>query len=565
MTSNYEAVSAKVHDFAAFHRHLQIQDRASHRTIPLEMSDIQRAVRAPILTAEREGRPSRIIVLKARREGVSTIVQATFCHRGCTRGNVKSYTIADERDKASNLHGMLEGMYDHLPARLKPERKKLDTGRRLQLVNGSDFRTETAKDANAGRSGAASVLHASEFAFWQYPERTLISMLQVVPDEVGTIVVIESTANGVGNAFHQEWLRAQRGDSAYVPLFFSWLDDSGYDHGKQVKLADLGDIDDEEYALIEELGARPGQLSWRRHKLNQDLMGDVSFFHQEYPATPHEAFLSTGRQFFGVREVAKFRPSEPVGRFRLSVEFTRGKKRTQTSMQRDDKGPLWVYELPQPDTRYVCFIDPAGVVGDIRAKHFATTEDPSDYTVMWVVNCRTMATAAVWHSRIDLGLAGMEAAKLGVAYNRAVLCPETTGGYGFVLTEKFREIGYSPIHRDRQRNRYDRNRIDIYGFATTTATRPLMLEGLKDMLRNDSALLKHAGLKEEMQTFVIGNTQIPAASAGCHDDCVMAAAGAYAIVGDYVQRTIAIPAQMGKRKHGYQDVLSRASQRPTAE
>lgn len=560
MATSYEQVSSALHDFRFYHRHLKIQHRESHRMVALEPTLIQQAVRRSILEAERAQRPARTIVLKARREGVSTIVQGTFCHRGCTRAGVKAHTIADDHEKASNLHGMLELMYEHLPPQLKPEQVGRGAGRKLRLANGSEFRTQTAQDAAAGRSGSASMLHASEYAFWPYPEKTLISMLQTVPDAIGTIVVIESTANGIGNGFHREWLRAESGDSPYTPLFFSWLDDPGYDHGERVTLHSLGQLDDEEHTLIEDLGASPGQISWRRHKLKQDLMGDIDFFHQEYPATPDEAFLTSGRQFFGSSNIAAFKPAEPLGRFRIEGHFVRGKKSTKSAV-RDEQGPLWIYELPEEGTRYVIFVDPAGVVGEIKAKHFAKTEDPSDYTCMWVLNAKTMATAAVWHGRLDLGMVGLEAAKLGVIYKRAVICPETTGGYGFVVTEKLREIGYSPIHRDRMRNKYDRHRVDIYGFATTVATRPLMLEGLRDVLREDPKLLRHGPLKGEMAVFVIGNTQVPAAAPGCHDDMVMAAAGAYAVAPDYAQRTIALPARLGPKKKHYEDVLSRAAHR----
>jgi hypothetical protein len=286
----------------------------------------------------------------------------------------------------------------------------------------------------------------------------------------------------------------------------------------------------------------------------------VEMFHQEYPSIPEEAFLSTGRPFFGRDLMAKFRPAEPIGRFRIEGHFVRGKK-SEKSAVRDDKGPLWIYELPEKETRYLIFVDPAGVVGEQKAKHFRSSEDPSDFTAMIVVNCKTMKVAAVWHSRIDLGMAGLEVAKLGVIFNRAVICPETTGGYGFVITEKLREIGYSPIHRDRHRNAYDRHRVDTYGFATTTATRPLMLETLRDVLRETPSYLRHAPLRAEMQTFVIGNNHIPSAAPGCHDDIVMATAGAYVVAPDYAQRTIALPAKMGGKKAGYQDVLSRATQR----
>jgi hypothetical protein len=64
-----------------------------------------------------------------------------------------------------------------------------------------------------------------------------------------------------------------------------------------------------------------------------------------------------------------------------------------------------------------------------------------------------------------------------------------------------------------------------------------------------------------MQTFVIGSNHIPSAAPGCHDDLVMAAAGAYAIVPDYAQRVVALPAKLGPKKRGYSDVLSRATRR----
>lgn len=527
--------------------------------VPLVPSMIQQKVRDEILKAEREGRPGRIIILKARREGVSTIVQATFAHRAFTRQNVKAYTIADESESAQNLFGMTEQMYHNLPPALKPKKASgSGAGRRLRLSNGSDLRTETAKDKHAGRSSSATLVHASEFGFWDYPGETLTAMLQIVPDEVGTLVVIESTANGVGNVFHEEWLRATDGDSAYTPLFFSWLEDPGY--SRKVEEWELGELDDEEHALKEIHGATLAQLNWRRHKIRQDLKGKVEDFHQEYPTTPEEAFLASGRQFFGAPAIARFKPAEPIGRFVLShMNF---RKKGDIPKKAED-GPLWIYELPKPGHRYLLFVDPAGVVADIRAKHFSDPKQIEDFTCMWVVDCTTMETVAVWHSRIDIGLAGAEAARLGAVYNRAIVCAETSGGFGFVLTAKWREMGYAPIHRDRERNKYDRSAKAVYGFATSVATRPIMLETLRDILRESPHLLRHGDLKKEMMTFVT-ERNFPAAAAGCHDDLVMAAAGAYLVAQDYAQRKPIQgleEARKGKKRPVYQDVLSRAARR----
>lgn len=551
-----DASKAKLHDFSYYRQHLKIQDRASHKMIPLRPTLIQQKVRDEILKAERERRPGRIIVLKARREGVSTIVQATFAHRAFTRNNVKAYTIADEADSAQNLHGMTEQMYENLPPALQPKKASgSGQGRRLRLVGGSDLRTETAQDKHAGRSGSATLVHASEFSFWPYPAETLTAMLQIVPDEPNTLVVIESTANGVGNAFHEEWLRASDGDSAYVPLFFSWLDDPGYH--KPCKAEELGELDDEEELLAEIHKATIPQLAWRRHKIRQDLQGRVERFHQEYPTTPEEAFLASGRQFFGAGAIARMRPAEPLGRFSLSHMLF---KRRGDRPKRDPQGPLWIYAYPAPGRRYVMFVDPAGTVSDMEAKHFMNQDEVEDFTCMWVVDCTNMETVAVWHARIDIGLAGEEAARLGAVYNRAVACAEISGGYGFVLTNKWRELGYNPIHRDRRRNQYDRTAVPVYGFNTNVATRPLMLETLRDILRESPELLKHEGLKREMSTFVTSKGA-PAAAGGSHDDQVMAAAGCYMIATDYAQRKPISSAQASKKPKPYTDVLTRATRR----
>lgn len=524
--------------------------------VPLKPTKIQQRVRDAIIQAERERRPGRIIVLKARREGVSTIVQATFAHRAFTRQNVKAYTIAAEAEQAQNLHGMTETMWDYLPKALQPTKGSgSGAGRRLKLASGSDLRTETAQDKHAGRSGSATLVHASEYSFWPYPRETLTAMLQIVPDEVGTLVVIESTANGTGNEFHEQWERAVSGKSAYVPLFFSWLDDPGY--FKPTSENQLGELDDEEDALVEVHGASLGQIAWRRHKIAQDLQGRVEDFHQEYPTTAEEAFISTGRQYFGTSAVARFKPVEPIGRFSLSHM---GFRRKGDRPKRDPHGPLSIYRPPVPGHRYVCFVDPAGVVSDMEAKHFSDVREIEDFTCMWVVDCTNMETVAVWHERIDIGLAGDEAAKLGAVYNRAIMVAETSGGYGNVLNAKWREIGYAPIHRDRARNQYDRSLKAQYGFATSVATRPLMLETLRDVLRETPELLKHAGLKKEMGTFVTMRMH-PAAAPGCHDDLVMAAAGSYLVAQEYAQRKPISSAQPAKKRKVYEDVLTRATRR----
>lgn len=545
-----------IHDFGWYRQHLYIQDRLSHQFVQLQPTPIQRAVRRRILDDEAAGQPSRIIILKARREGVSTITQATFAHRAFTRKNVKAYTIAHESDAASILHGMTEGMYDNLPPALRPPKTAGNLGKRLRLANGADLRTETAKDIHAGRSGAASLLHCSEVGMWEHGDEVLRSILSVVPNAPGTIVVLESTAQGVGNTFHRRWISSERGDSGYTPLFFSWLEDPVY-RLPGATLETLAALDDEEQALVSLLAADAEQLAWRRAIIRTEFDGDLDGFHQEYPSTPTEAFITSGRQYFGPAYISRFHPAEPIARARLTGTW---KKHATITAERDETGPLWIYELPKNDHRYLIFIDPAGDVADHRARAFSDSREVSDFTCMWVVDCNTYETVAVYHARVDIGLVGELAAKLGRIYHNAVICPETTGGYGVVVVEKLRELGYGGgLHRDRNHETYSRDRSPRYGWSTNVASRPLMLETLRDVLRDEPDKLKHAPLRDEMQTFIIQKR--PEAAPGTHDDLVFAAAGAYTVADEYARRRpVTLHGTQAKRRRPkkFQDTLMRA-------
>jgi hypothetical protein len=279
------------------------------------------------------------------------------------------------------------------------------------------------------------------------------------------------------------------------------------------------------------LNASPGQVAWRRDIIRTDYDTDLAGFHQEYPSTPTEAFISSGRQYFGANYINRFRPSLDYKRCRLTGEWKKGK---EVRAEVDERGPLWVYKVPEKEHRYVMFIDPAGVVAETRARHFRDPMDVADMSCMWVIDCTTMETVAVWHSRIDIGMLGKEAAKLGRIYNNAIICPEVTGGFGWVVVQELRNIGYSAIHRDRNHQTYSGERSARYGWTTGVSTRPLMLETLRDVLRETPELLNHAPLRDEMMTFIIGAK--PEAAPGCHDDLVMAAAGAYIVAQEYAQR-----------------------------
>lgn len=128
--------------------------------------------------------------------------------------------------------------------------------------------------------------HNSEVAFWANAADHLAGLGQAIPDEPGTEVVLESTANGVGNMFHSMVQDAQRGIGDYRLVFIPWFWQPEY----RAPIPDGFVMDADEAAYAERYGLEAQQMAWRRRKIQTDFRGDVALFDQEYPATPALAF-----------------------------------------------------------------------------------------------------------------------------------------------------------------------------------------------------------------------------------------------------------------------------------
>lgn len=291
--------------FENYIRHFKIEDRRTAQLVPFVLNPVQVKLRAIIDEKLAAREPVRLIILKSRRMGVSTLIQATYAHLAFTTFRFTARTGAHHHEAASTLHGMAEQMWSYLPEPLRPEKVIGHTGRVLELETGSRLSTFTAKGGGGdgvGRSMAASAIHASEVAFYDNAATTMAALKQIVPDEPGTFVIQESTAQGIGDYFHNECLRAMNGESDYTFVFFGWFEFP--DYRRRVPLGGLGELDAEEQALVANFGVDEEQLAWRRHTIANECSGSLDTFHEEYPSTWQEAFLSSGRPYFkGLSEV----------------------------------------------------------------------------------------------------------------------------------------------------------------------------------------------------------------------------------------------------------------------
>jgi hypothetical protein len=222
-------------------------------------------------------------------------VGGRYYHRATHGRGLKVFILSHEEQATKNLFEIVERFHDNWPER--PATGVANASELYFDVLDSGYKVGTAGTRGVGRSATLQLLHGSEVAFWPHAQTHVAGVLQAVPDEAGTEVILESTANGVGNLFHKMWRDAEAGLSGYIAVFVPWYWQDEYrrplDGGPRSGPGMLT-ADEHDYAV--RYGLDDEQMAWRRMKIAE--LGDADLFAQEYPATAAEAFRMSGHDSF---------------------------------------------------------------------------------------------------------------------------------------------------------------------------------------------------------------------------------------------------------------------------
>lgn len=474
------------------------------------------------------GKPVRIIILKARQMGFSTLTEAIIFFLTITARLTESMIVAHKDEATANLFRMSKRFYDELPEAMRPMQRasnaqELVFDRPAKMKGeaeglGSRIRCATAGGSGVGRSYTLKCLHLSEYAFWPGNKaETYTGLVQAVPDKPGTVIIIESTANGFDD-FKKKWdaaVEAQRsGTDGFVPIFFAWFEMPEY---RRTPLPGFARTE-EEQQLAETFGLDDEQLAWRRWCIANNCGGDIDLFHQEYPCTPDEAFISTGRCAFDKNALVLRREAA------RKTQWERGRFRYETGMDgkivswkwvAEREGPIRIRKHPERGVPYVLGGDTAGT--------------GSDFFVGQLIDNRTGEQAAVLHHQFGEREYANQMYCLGMYYNEALLGVEVN--YSTYPEMRLEELEYPHLYVRERYDNYLGKLVDAYGFETTTRTRPVIIDGLKDVAKYSLDTIHDYDTLGEMLTFVYDQNWRPAAEQGEHDDLVMALAIAHAIRG----------------------------------
>lgn len=511
-------------------RNVRIVDRYS-QLVPLVLNVLQLKLAYNINVQELMGFPVRAYLLKARKIGFSTYVEARFMMRANMLPRLNNIVVAHTTDASLNVFRMAQIMEREFPDDIR--RPLLRSNRReirYKPPHDSGMDVLTAGGHEIGRSYTIHGLHASEYYFWPKASEALLALMNAIPEGPGTEAILESTANGVGGEGYDRYVSAVKrvearpGDyEGFMPLFFSWLEVPWY-RRELPKGYDLNPLDDDESFLVS-MGADAQQLYWRRCIVAEKCGDDVGKFKQEYPATWQEAFQYSGRPAIPTKILGYH--SETVCEPIRTVHFEwANESRTEVkAVDCDGSGFCWhIWREPRLNHDYIV----GGDVAEGKLSDPGDDKSDPDYSCGVVLDRRELDYIATCKGRIDSDLFGQELLKAAIYYHKAWASPEVNNA-GWSSLAAMRNY---PNLYQREGNADDvveGRELQKYGWKTTPGNRDHMIDEYLAACRpspvtgfDGKIRIYDRRILDEELTFVIDKAGKRQHRPGEHDDMLFA-------------------------------------------
>lgn len=521
------------HDFEFWAvRCARIYDKRTRAIVPFRLNRAQRRVLGILEKQRLAARPLRLIVLKARQWGCSTLIQLYMAWiQLCHRRNWNSLICAHVKDSAANIRGMYSLMLNTYPEEMypltedeaepvRPEFRPYERSQNVREIAGRGCRVTlaSAENPDSMRGADISMAHLSEVAFWpatvkRSPEAFVQAICGSVTLEPYSLVVMESTANGVGNFFHTEWLRCLAGKGDKEAVFVPWHEIEIYSR----PVTDPEDLwrgmDDYERNLWQS-GLTLEQIAWY-HSKRLGYSSDT-LMHAEFPSDPVEAFANTGHNVFSNPAVEALREGCRQPLFEGEIDANGCPRPGGASKVYCEWSP------PAAGMKYVVAMDVGG--------RSAT----ADYSVIAVLSCgERPEVVAQWRGHIDHDLLVKQATAIAGRYNNALLVVESNT----LETEAYDGSDPAAFVLQRAAGEYPNLYFRLSpggpprpGFHTNRATKTVIITGLIEAVRDGLYVERDARACDELSTYRLEPGGAYSAAPGRHDDIVMTRAIALHVI-----------------------------------
>lgn len=514
------------------------------------------------------GKPIRLILLKARQWGGSTAIQIYMAWLQLVHEvGLNSLIIAHQGTGSDEIKDMFDRMIKSYPVEMLHELGDAYAPNEPKMVgvgkSGNIFRVPqrnckikigTAERPNSCRGGDYNLVHLSEVALWKEtdgkrPEDIVRSACSGILLRPYTMIVYESTPNGVGNFFHKEYLAAKKGLSQFEAMFVAWFEIEQYELPFENKA--------EKYEFAKKLFAyrrneeiksdreEPGTYLWRLWEKGATLEaihwyvserskytnhGDMA---SEYPSDDIEAFTYSGRKVFSSEDVEQFRPACRAPRWigEIYGSADEGEKAIEgLRFKKEADGRLFMWhDVERSDTEEVT--DRYLVVVDVCKGH-TKNADFADILVidrLFMIDGEPPVVAAEWHGHIDMDKLAWKATQVAAYYNNALLVIEsntletnnTKGEAEYILTLIHEVYGRQLYARKQSAEDIRQGLPKKYGYHTNPLTKKVVIYNLKVVIRERLYIEREEACLDEYQTYVETENNVYEAMEGYHDDRLM--------------------------------------------
>jgi hypothetical protein len=494
-----EAVRKRLYeDFEYYARHaLKIRTKEG-TVVPLVLNEAQKIFMRTVIRQLHSTGKVRVVVLKGRQQGLSTIIEGIIYWWTSQHKAVKAIVMTHLGESTKALFDMAKRYHENVPEILRPH-TKYSSRRELSFdLLDSSYMVATAGGEGVGRGETIQLAHLSEAAF--YPPATakdnINGLMQAIPNSQGTFVFVESTANGIGNPFHNIWTSAVEGKSDYEAVFIPWFVQKEY----RAPVPQGFTRTPKEEELVKAHGLDDEQLMFRRHKI---AVNGEEMFQQEYPCHADEAFLTSGRPVFHTQQIHGILQEAPDIKSRMEL--------IGETFEEAPRGDLILYRLHDPGEQYYIGADVAmGVKG-------------GDWSVAQILDSKKRQVG-IYRSQVHPDYFATVLDKLGQYFNTAKLAVENNNHGILTATRLGKDLAYPNLYFETHVDKQTEDETVTFGFRTTVKTKPLIIDKLRASFREKDIEVYDKVTLRELITYVVTDEGKMEAEPGCFDDCVMSLA-----------------------------------------
>lgn len=342
---------------------LIIKDKAG-KLIPFEFNFVQRKIHNALEQQRKEKGWVRALIVKPRQPGCSTYVQARFYQKATRQEGTNVFILTHEAQASENIYNMVERYHNNCREEIRPH-AEVSNRKRLAFTGlESQFTVATAGNKGAGRSATTKLFHGSEVAFWENTDDISTGAMQTVPLLPNTEIILESTANGLGNMFWEMCRDARHSLGDYIVIFIAWFEHPEYTRDVPQDFQ----LTQEEAELKDLYKLSDGQVAWRRAKIAE--LKSAWKFKQEYPANIDEAFQTSGDSFISIESIVKARQSkvkDPIAPLIMGVDPASVNDRAVIAFRRGREIPkVYSFDTKEQPIEPMEFV---GKVSQLLQKH----------------------------------------------------------------------------------------------------------------------------------------------------------------------------------------------------